>query len=87
MLMLTELRTKSQITLPKKIVNNLGLSIGDQLEIYEKNGIIYLVPVACYPKKYIDELEEEIENIKGNIKKGEQPIFDNIDDLISKLDK
>lgn len=30
--MLAELRTKSQITIPKEIVANLGLTEGDKLE-------------------------------------------------------
>ena len=48
--MLAELRTKSQITLPKDIVLSLGLSEGDKLEVYEKDGVIHMVPVAVYPK-------------------------------------
>ena len=37
--MLTELRTKSQITIPKDIVARLGLHEGDKLEIVEKDGL------------------------------------------------
>ena len=40
--MLAELRTKSQITLPKDIVLSLGLSEGDKLEVYEKDGVMYV---------------------------------------------
>ena len=36
--MLTELRTKSQITIPKDIVMKMGLREGDKLEIVEKDG-------------------------------------------------
>ena len=54
--MLTELRTKSQITIPKDIVARLGLHEGDKLEIVEKDGTIQIMPVAVYPKKYLDEL-------------------------------
>ena len=50
--MLTELRTKSQITIPKDIVMKMGLREGDKLEIVEKDGVIELMPVAVYPKKY-----------------------------------
>ena len=53
--MLTELRTKSQITIPKDIVMKMGLREGDKLEIVEKDGVIELMPVAVYPKKYLDE--------------------------------
>ena len=42
--MLAELRQKSQITIPKELVDKLGLSEGDKLEIYEKEGIICIVP-------------------------------------------
>lgn len=44
--MLTELRTKSQITIPKDIVMKMGLREGDKLEIVEKDGVIELMPVA-----------------------------------------
>ena len=55
--MLAELRTKSQITLPKDIVKALGLSEGDKLDIFERDGIIYMRPVAVYPKDYVESLQ------------------------------
>lgn len=54
--MLAEFRAKSQITIPKELVDKLGLSEGDKLEIYEKDGMICIMPVVVYPKKYLDEL-------------------------------
>ncbi len=85
--MLAELRTKSQITIPKELINKLGLSEGDKLDIFEKDGIICLMPVVVYPKKYIDEIREEIEETKKYIACGKQPVFDNIDALLSKLEE
>lgn len=85
--MLAELRTKSQITLPKDIVNALGLSEGDKLEVSEKDGVIYMMPVAVYPKKYVDELHGEISQLKENIRSGKQPVFDSIDALFDKLEE
>lgn len=85
--MLAELRTKSQITLPKDIVLSLGLSEGDKLEVYEHDGMICMVPVTVYPKKYVDELQGEIAQLKENIKAGKQPVFDNIDALFDKLEE
>ena len=38
--MLAELRQKSQITIPKEIVEKLGLSEGDKLDIRELDGTI-----------------------------------------------
>ena len=72
--MLTELRTKSQITIPKDIVQRMGLREGDKLEIVEKDGVIELMPVAVYPKKYLDELRGEINEAKAKIAAGEQPV-------------
>ena len=45
--MLTELRTKSQITIPKDIVARLGLHEGDKLEIVEKDGTIQIGRASC----------------------------------------
>ena len=84
--MLTELRTKSQITIPKDIVARLGLREGDKLEIVEKDGTIQIMPVAVYPKKYLDELRSEINETKAKIAAGEQPVFDTVDKLFEMLD-
>ncbi len=85
--MLVELRVKSQITLPKDIVSSLRLAEGDKLEVYENDGIICMVPVAVYPKQYVDDLHNEIKQLKENISAGKQPMFDSIDALIDKLEE
>ena len=85
--MLTELRQKSQITIPKEIVTKLGLAEGDKLNIMEKDGAIYIMPVAVYPKKYLDDLKDEINDVKEKLKSGEQPVFDNLDALFDKLEE
>ena len=84
--MLAGLRTKSQITIPKEIVANLGLSEGDKLEIYEKDGVICLMPVTVYPKKYVDELHREIKGLKADVESGKQPVFNSIDALFDMLE-
>ena len=85
--MLTELRPKSQVTIPKEIVRQLGLSEGDILDIYEKDGKICIMPVAVYPKNYIDDLRNEIDDLKSKIAAGDQPVFDNVDSLFEALEK
>ena len=57
--MLAELRPKSQVTIPKEIIIKLGLSEGDTLDIFEKDGSICIMPVVVYPKNYLDELRKE----------------------------
>ena len=86
-IMLAELRQKSQITLPKEIVSKLGLNEGDKLEIAEKDGLITLMPVTMYPKKYLDELKSEIETAKAKIAAGDAAVFKNIDELLNALEK
>ena len=63
--MLAELRQKSQITIPKEIIVKLGLSEGDKLDIFEKDGTICMLPVVVYPKKYLDELRGELGEVKA----------------------
>lgn len=84
--MLAELRQKSQITIPKEIIVKLGLSEGDKLDIFERDGVICMLPVVVYPKKYLDELRSELSEVKAKIASGEQPVFDNVDTLFAKLE-
>lgn len=85
--MLTKFKQKSQITIPKDIVNKLGLSEGDEIDISEKNGVIYMIPVSVYPKSHVEELKKEVYGIKEKIASGKQPVFDDLDALLEKLDK
>ena len=84
--MLAELRPKSQLTIPEEIVDKLGLSEGDKLEIYEQEGIICIMPVVVYPKSRVNRLLNDVEEIKKKIAAGEQPVFDSVDELISSLE-
>ncbi len=84
--MLIKLRQKGQIAIPKEIINKLGLSIGNQLEIAENNGTIYLAPVVTYPKNYLNKLKNEVLDVKEKIAIGELPTFDSVDDLFDKMD-
>lgn len=85
--MLAELRQKSQVTIPKEIVTKLGLSEGDKLEVFEKDGAIFMMPVVVYPKKYLDALRKEVSTVKEKLASGEQPTFDSMDALFAKLDE
>ncbi len=84
--MLVELRQEAQVTIPKEIIIKLGLSEGDKLDIFEKDGSICMMPVAIYPEKYLDDLKEEIQELKAKIASGEQSVFDNVDALFDKLE-
>ena len=84
--MLAELRTKSQITIPKNIVISLGLNEGDKLEVVEKDGMILLMPVAVYSKKYVEDLRTELSALKEQIASGNKKVFSNADDLMADLE-
>lgn len=85
--MLTELRRESQITIPKDIITKLGLSEGDTLDVFERDGTICMMPVVVYPQKYLNELRREIDETKAKVASGEQPVFDNVDALFAKLEE
>ncbi len=85
--MITELRRKSQITIPKELVVKLGLSEGDRMDIFEKDGLICIMPVVVYPKKYMDDLMNEINDVKAKLATGEQPVFDNVDAMFDQLEE
>ena len=84
--MLAELRPKSQITIPKSIISSMKLNTGDKLDIFEKDGMICLCPVVVYPKSYVDDLQNEVNAIKTDIKEGRKPVFSNIDSMFAALE-
>lgn len=65
-------------------MTKLGLSEGDKLNISIENGEIVITPLAVYPKRYINDLKEEIAKVKTKIASGEQPLFDTVEDLFKK---
>jgi len=83
---IAELRPKSQVTIPKPLIDRLGLSTGDKLEIFEDKGMICIMPVVVYPKGYVDKILADVDNIKKEVAAGRKPIFDNVKDLIASLE-
>jgi len=84
--MMAELRTKSQITISKSIVSKMGLSQGDKFDVFERDGVIHLVPVAVYPKQYVEALEKEVDAVRARLKEGKQPVFSSVDDMMNSLE-
>ena len=82
------LQDNARISL-KTMAENTFLSspaVSARIEKLEKDGVIELMPVAVYPKKYLDELRSEINEAKAKIAAGEQPVFDTVDALFEALD-
>ena len=84
--MLTELLPNSKVTIPKDIIVKLGLSEGDTLDIYEKDGTICIMPVIVYPEKYMDDLRKEIDDVKAKLASDEQPAYGSVDALFGAME-
>ena len=85
--MIIELRQKSQITIPSEYIKKLSLNAGDKFEAVVKDGALMLIPVTVYPKKYVEDLENELSLLKKQIKSEGTPVFNNLDDMFASLDK
>ena len=83
--MTIEMRSKSQITIPREIVSQLNLSEGDKFEVCVKSGTIFLIPVAVYPKSYVEALEAAAAETAGAYKRGELIAFDKPEDFLAAL--
>jgi AbrB family looped-hinge helix DNA binding protein len=85
--MIIELRKKSQITIPKEIVDQLHLQEGDHLEISVKDGTVLLEPVAIYSKSYIQKLEDTVMRINEESTKYNVGPFKSVEDAIKYLEE
>ncbi|MDR0975217.1 MAG: AbrB/MazE/SpoVT family DNA-binding domain-containing protein [Ruminococcus sp.] len=85
--MLSEMRARSQVTMPKEIVVSLGLKDGDKFEVFEKDGMICFMPVAVYPKSYVEKLKTIADKAVGEFESGEIKGYTNMDELIADLNK
>lgn len=84
--MIIEVRKKSQITIPKEIVEQLHLQEGDHLDVSIHHGVIQLRPVAIYSKSYVDKLEKTVLTIQENSSKKSVGPFSSVDELRTYLE-
>lgn len=85
--MIVELRKKSQITIPKEIVDKLNLQEGDHLEISVKDGAVILEQVAIYSKSYIKKLEDTVMRINEEPNKYNIGPFKSVEEAIEYLEE
>ena len=83
--MLAELKAKSQVTIPKSIVSELGLERGDMFEVAVEGGNVVLVPVVVYPKEKAAALDEAARRAREAASEGTAEIFDDVEDAIEAL--
>lgn len=87
--MLIDIKQRSQITLPKALLNKLGLSTGDILEIDEKDGVLVLTPVMVIPKEqawyFTKEWQDAEKEVDQEIKEGKVYTSNDMDSLFADM--
>jgi AbrB family looped-hinge helix DNA binding protein len=82
--MLAELRSRSQITIPAEIIKSLDIHEGDQFEVIEKDGGIFLCPIVVYPKAKMEALKKLICEVKEG--KDVSRTYDDLEELFTDLE-
>ena len=87
--MLIKLRDRSQITIPKSIIEILGIKGNDDLNIGIENDEIVISPVVAIPKDqawfWTDEWQQREKEVDEDIKFGKIKTANNIDQLMKVL--
>ena len=61
--MIIEVKSKSQITIPKEIMQELNIDKGTNLECKVVNGEIVLTPIKFIGKTDIEEIKKKLNDI------------------------
>ena len=87
--MLVNLKTKSQVTIPKQIVRKLNLKPGDKLEFSLDDDRIIIKPVAIVDRSqawfYTPEWQEGEKEVDRQIREGKIHSAEDLDELYKKL--
>lgn len=85
--MLVELKDKSQVTISKVVVRQLGLKRGDMFDVVVHDGVVMMVPVVVYPRAKAEELEALAASARESAATGKADVYDDVEDLIADLHK
>ena len=80
-----ELRKKSQVTIPLKLVSKMGLKPGDKMEAIEKDGGIFITPVVIYPKSEMARIAKLIKEVEEERKNGNTKVYDDINEAFKDM--
>ena len=83
--MLAELRGRSQITIPSEIIKNMGAKPGDQFDVIEKDGGIFLCPVVVYPKAELTRIAGLVKEAEAESAAGDSRIYEDIDKMFTDM--
>lgn len=88
--MITQLREKSQITIPKELIRKLNLKAGDSIDIDVEDNKIILKPVVVIPKDqawfWSKEWQQNEKQADKDIKNGKTKKFNSAQELFDDLD-
>lgn len=72
--MIVDLKQKSQVTIPMELVKKLNLTVGDKLDVEEKDGKLVITPVVVIPKDqvwyYSKEWQDKEKEVESQIAEG-----------------
>ncbi len=78
--MLSELKDRFQVTIPRPLVRELGLECGDMFDVYIEDGTIRLVPVVVYSKAEATELEALAAQARASAQDASEHAYDDAED-------
>ena len=80
-----EIRGRSQITIPAEIVKELGIKEGDQFDVIEKDGGIFLCPVVVYPKKEMERIAKLVKESEAEYKDGNAKVYEDVGEMFKDM--
>jgi len=79
------MRSKSQFTMPKTVVKEMGIEDGQRFHVVMKDGGIFLLPVVQYPQKVIERWVKQSAEMKKLKAEGKLKSHSSAADLIAVL--
>ena len=87
--MLIKFKQKSQVTIPKALVEELGLKVGDKLDIDIEDRKLVITPVVIIPKSqewfYTPEWQAKEKEVNKQLEEGRLNIADSKEELYRAL--
>jgi antitoxin MazE len=83
------IKKKAQVTIPKKIMDSLGLNENDELDVYVENGKIIMEPMIRIPKDqawyWTEGWQRAERKADEDLAKGRVKSYDSVEDLLADL--
>jgi len=87
--MKVQIRTRNQITIPEKVLKELGIKQGDDLLVEIKDGSLTLIPAISIPRDeaylFTPQWQKALRQAEKELKEGDYKVFDNLKDLLEDL--